>query len=325
MTSTGAPPAPAAIPTPRSRRGLVAGVAVIVVLLLVVAGLYAAKLGPFAGKGSSGPSGSSAPPFAGGFTDGELITINFTGPTLCTPSLTSFYTNQSAAAAVTNCEVGEANQNALAEYPQWLLVPAFAGLGAFGLSAYGGTADGYGVFSNQTVYTDCGAGASPTACADTPPHLYSPTFASIERDAGQSSGVGGKPLGVLPAPSEDTLLNTSPAFPSTEWGSIIVFVFDPDIFPDRLEPECAVVVASNLTPANGNCLTSFAALERALSTYSSSVLTANGNNPVWRASGSKQVQALIVGGAAADEATQLNANLYYPYSTEPGAPSSFPS
>lgn len=316
----GTPPSAAA--RSRSLRGPLVVATVVVVLGVTLAGLYVGKLGPFASHATPPPS---TPQFAGAFTGGAVVTLNFTGAESCAPSLLSLYPSATAAAGVTGCEVDSANQNQVPDQvPQWILVPAFAGMSVFGLSSLGASSGGFGVYSGSAVLTDCPSGAHASGCADTPGLLYSPTFVSVERDDNLSSGVGGEPTGVLPAPAFDTLLNTSGSFPNVEWGSIYVFVFDPNIFPDRANATCTKVVATSLANPTGNCLSSMAALQRALATNSSGVLLANGNSPLWRASGSSELQAVLVGGAAASQSQLLNSNVYVPYSVAVGAPSSFP-
>ncbi|HEV2449478.1 MAG TPA: hypothetical protein VGU43_03590, partial [Thermoplasmata archaeon] len=192
------------------KRGLLVAVALVVVVAVALAGLYVGKVGPFASMRA--PS-HTPPPFAAGFAGGAVVTLNFTGAENCEPSLLSFYPSATAASAVTNCEVDSANQNQVPDQvPQWILVPAFAGMSVFGLSALGASSGGFGVYSGSPVLTDCPAAASASACADTPAHLYSPTFVTVEQDANLSSGVAGEPAGVLPAPAFDTLLNTSGTF-----------------------------------------------------------------------------------------------------------------
>jgi hypothetical protein len=315
------PPAPA--PSPKSRTLLGVILVVIVVIIVAVAGLYVAKVGPFATK-----KAAATPPIEAGFAQGQVVTFQFTGNYTCTPSLSSLFPSQSSVSSTTNCEVGMANQNAVQQVPEWVLVPAFAGLSAFGLAALGANSRGFPVFSSSAVLTDCGAGGGPTGCADHPTYLYSPSFTTVEQFTNASSGYGGLPEGVLPTPAHDGLLNISGAYPNVEWGMIVVLVFDPNIFPDRTTGTCSAATPSNLTSATGNCLTSIGALDRALTTYSSSVARANGGspgNPVWKALAGNGLQILIPGAVSVAQANNLNANLYVPFSVATGAPSSFPT
>jgi hypothetical protein len=320
-TPDASPPTPA--PSPKSRTLLGVVLVVLVVIIVAVAGLYVAKVGPFATqKAAAGPT------VEGGFAQGQVVTFQFTGNYECTPSLASFFPSESSVSSTTNCEVGMANQNAVQQVPEWVLVPAFAGLSAFGLSSLGANSRGFPVYSSAAVLTDCGAGGSPTGCPDHPTYLYSPSFTAVEQFTNASSGYGGLPEGVLPTPAHDGLLNISGAYPNVEWGMIVVLVFDPNIFPDRATGGCTAVTPSNLASATGNCLTSIAALDRALTTTSSSVTTVNGGspgNPVWKALAGNGLQILIPGDVSVTQVNNLNANLYVPFSVGTGAPSSFPS
>ncbi|MCI4346349.1 MAG: hypothetical protein L3K07_06305 [Thermoplasmata archaeon] len=314
---------PTPTPPPKSRTLLAAILVVFVVIVVAVAGLYVAKVGPFAATKST-PTQQSA-----GFTLGQVVTFQYTGNFNCSPSLVSFYPSATAAAASTGCEVGAANQNTFPDQiPEWLLIPAFAGMSVFGLGSLGASARGFAMVGNAALPPDCGAGGTPTACVDHPTNLYSPTFATIEQFTNASTGYGGLPEGVLPVPAHDQLVNTSPNTPNVEWGTIVVLVFDPNIFPDRATGACTASTPSNLSSATGNCLTSLAALERAVGTHSSAVVGANGGNPgnpVWKALGGGGPQVLVLADPSVSEINNLNSNLYIPFSTQPGAPSSFPT
>ncbi|MCI4363522.1 MAG: hypothetical protein L3K13_04370, partial [Thermoplasmata archaeon] len=157
---------------------------------------------------------------------------------------------------------------------------------------------------------------------------YSPSFTTVEQFTNTSSGYGGLPEGVLPIPAHDNLVNTSANTPNVEWGTIVVLVFDPNIFPDRATGTCAATTTSNLSSPTGNCLNSFAALSRALDTSSSSVARANGGspgNPIWKSLSGSGLQVVVPGDINIAQLNNLNANLYIPFSTQPGAPSSFPT
>lgn len=321
-TASGTPPATASpVPAPRKRSslGLIVA-AIVIVVVVIVAGLYFAKVGPFA---TSSPA--PAPQQAGGFTKGAVVTFVYTGAYSCTPALLSFFPNETTAASKTNCEAGAADQSAIQQVPEWVLVPAFAGLSIFGVTALNATARGFPTFQASPLLTDCGAGGSPTACSDHPAYLYSPAFTAVEEYINITSGYGGLPEGVLPTPAHDHLIDTAPTFPNVQWGTIVVLVFDPDIWPDRATGTCSAVVASNLSSPKANCLVSLTALEAALTTESSAVAAANGGNPIWQALGSPTEQVVVPGDVTVTELNNLNANLYIPFSVQPGAPASFPS
>jgi len=89
---------------------------------------------------------------------------------------------------------------------------------------------------------------------------------------------------------------------------------------------CTRGVASNLTDPTGNCLTSYAALERALTTSTNAMASANatftGGNPIYGALGKPATQVVVPGATTLAELTNLNANLYIPFSVQPGLPGS---
>ena len=318
------PSAPPGMPSTPPKRSpiLVVVVVIIVAIVVAIAGLYFAGVGPFA---KSTPS----PLEAGGFTKGSVVTFVYSGTYECVPGLLTFYPGQTLANTTANsCEVGNASQSAVVQVPEWVLVPAYAGLSIFGVTALGANARGFPVFESSAVLTDCGAGGSPTGCSDHPNYLYSPAYTAVEQSLGITTGYGTLPEGVLPTPAHDHLIDTAASFPNIEWGTIVVLVFDPNIFPDRATGSCSTVVTSNLSSPTGNCLTSLAALEAALTTQSTSVATANSGNHIWttlRNSGAVDLQVLVPGDVTVSQINNLDSNLYIPFSVQPGAPSSFPT
>ncbi|HEV2316145.1 MAG TPA: hypothetical protein VGV89_01030 [Thermoplasmata archaeon] len=332
-----AAPTPAAAPPAappaksRVRAAAIAVVAIVIVIVVVLAGLYYAKIGPFA-------SSSSVALEEGGFTLGQVVTFTYNGTNtyLCTPGMSTMFPGNStatAAAGTTMCEVGNAQQNAIFQVPEWVLVPAFAGLSVFGVSALGASSDGFPTMNGTTVLTDCGAGGTKAACVDHPTYLYSPLFVAVEQSIGKPGGYGGLPPGVLPTPAHDHVINTSTDYPNVQWGTIAVLVLDPNILPDRASGACTATVHSNLSNPIGNCLTSLAALDRAATTCSSSVVAYNTAtaNPIWKtlnglAKGTVCDQVVVPGDLTIPQINaNLNGNLYIPFKVTPGAPSSFPS
>ncbi|MCI4366140.1 MAG: hypothetical protein L3K08_00125 [Thermoplasmata archaeon] len=288
------------------------GLAVGSILLVTLGTLYGLGLEPFARNSSPpAPSGTS-----GGFSLGQAVTLEYSGGSECTPSLGQLYPAELALNATTHCEMGDAVQGAIRnEVPQWLLVPAFAGLSAFNDLAAGATSQGFPSFSGAPVLTDCAAGPSPLRCPQTPTVLYSPNFVDLETIANLTGGLNGLPMGLLPTPAHDVLVNTTgDRTDPVPWGTIIVLVFDPNIFPQRTNGACAATVASNLTIPTGHCLTTVTALDQALVTSSSSVTAINGgsaNNSVWKAFGSPVDQVYVVNDFTPhDVDTELNSNLY---------------
>lgn len=310
----------------------IAVVAIVIVVGVVLGTLYAYKVGPFARS-------SSTPPLEeAGFTMGQVVTFTYNGTNtfLCTPGMSTMFPGNataSAAAAKTSCEIGNASQNAVLQIPEWVLVPAYAGLSIFGVPALGSSADGFPSVNGTPILTDCGAGGTMAACTDHPTYLYSPFFTDVEMQNGLPSGYGGLPLGVLPTPSHDHVINTSTTYPNVEWGTIAVLVLDPNILPNRATGQCTATVNSNLSSPTGNCLTSLDAIDRAFSTCSSSVVKFNkaAKNPIWATlnalSGKNVCEQIVVPGdlTIPQLNNNLDSNLYIPFSVAPGPPPSFPT
>ena len=313
-------------PAARRRRWIWVTSAIIV--LIVIAATTAIYL--------TRPTSSSSTTYtSGGFAQGQAVTFYYpsvtaqpgNGSWVCAPPLLSFFPSQRSAANVTPCEAGAADQSAISgQLPQWVLVPAYAGLSIFGVPALGASTQGYAQFNGSAILADCGAGGSPSACRDHPTYLYSPLFTAVEEFLNLTQGYGGLPPGVLPTPTHDHLLNTSTTYPDIPWGSIVVLVLDPNILPSRTTGLCTQVVPSNLSSPTGNCLNSISALDRALATLSSSVVNANGgarNNPIWEALGGPTVQVIVPGDLTIPQINTLNMNFYDWFGVSPGAPSTF--
>lgn len=325
-TDAAPPPTPVAR-TPKSRTWIIVG-AVVVVAVVVVAGLYFADPGLFGVKGT-------APAEAGGFAQGQVVHFTYSGQWECKPVLSVLVPGvASAASNVTQCGVISANVNSVepTQLPEWVIVPAFAGLSIFGVTALGATAAGFPQFKasggTSVVATDCGGGGSPTGCADHPTYLYSPLFAAVENYLNLTTGYGSLPLGVLPTPAHDHLVNTSTSYPNIPWGTIVVLVLDPNIWPDRATAQCTATVTSNLTSPTGNCLTSIAALDRALLTSSTAVGTAGSfsDNKIWKALGGPSAQVIVPGDVTIPQINNLDSNLYIWFPVDPGPPTTgFPS
>ncbi|MGB6501378.1 MAG: hypothetical protein WBG19_08280 [Thermoplasmata archaeon] len=296
-------------------------VAVVLILLLAGAIVYVVDFDP-----GRSPGKPSAPEEAVGFTQGHVVTFVYSAPFNCTPNLTTFYAGESSAAnASGGCEIGDANQGAVpAQIPEWILVPAFAGMTTFGLTSMGASSDGFPQFDGSVLLTGCGAGGTVGACPDHPHELYSPDFTAAEQHLGITTGTEGLPEGVLPTPAHDLLLDTATTYPNVAWGSIVVFVFDPNIFPKRSNGDCTQVVPSNLSSPTADCLTSFTALATAFGTNTNATANANttlGGNALFEALGEPSAQVVVVGASGLSDLMNLNANLYTPFSVQPGLPS----
>jgi hypothetical protein len=302
------------------------GAVVVVVILVIAGGLAYYYVVKQPASGTSTPA-LNASLEMGGFDNGQIVTFLYNGTTSeqCTPSLTTLFPgdpNASLAAAKTGCEVGAADQNAVVQTPQYILVPAFAGLSIFGVTALHATSQGFPTVNGTTLLTQCGAGGTPTACPSHPTYLYSPDFTAVENHLGLD-GYGGLPPGLLPTPAHDHLINSPSTVSNIYWGITVVLVFDPNIYPAQSSPTCVASVHSNQSNPTANCLTSFSALQAAMKTCSSSAASFNNAtaNPIWQTLQSGCDQVVVPGGNLGD----LNGNLYIPFSVMPGAPPMFPS
>jgi hypothetical protein len=294
--------------------------AVVVVILLVVAGsgyaLYATK--PSSTSTTTATSVSTLVTtstatvrlfMSGGLYNGSVVTFIYQYNYKCVPSLLEFFANQTAAAQKTDCEVGAGNSTAeQGAAPLWVVVPAFAGLSIFGVPSLGATTQGFPTFDNQTILTDCGASGTPSGCPDHPLLLYSPFFTAVEQHLGINSGIFGLPEGVLPTPAHSHVIDC--CFKTIPWYTVVVLDFDPNIFPNPVTGECTQVVPSNLTNPTQNCLNTYSALINALTTKSSSVASANTNNPIWQTLGDPPIQIVVPGAATAVQLSNANSNLF---------------
>ncbi|MGI0090985.1 MAG: hypothetical protein ACREBS_04690, partial [Nitrososphaerales archaeon] len=226
-----------------------------------------------------------------GFYNSSVVVFTYAKNYNCTPSILTFFANQTAAAKLTSCEVGAGQSNAeQGAAPLWVIVPAYAGLSIFGVSALGASPLGFPTFNNATLVTDCGAGGTAAGCPDHPNLLYSPFFTAVEQHINITNGYGGLPEGVLPTPSHDHLIDC--CFSVVPWYTIVVLDFDPNIFPNAVTGECTQVVPSNQTDPTQNCLSNYSGLVNALITHSNSTST-NANNPIWQTLGGPTTQVVI--------------------------------
>lgn len=325
-------------------------VAVLIVIIVVGVGAYA-LLGTSSSSNTSSSSSSSesmtssstastsatstASTFAssvilngatsGAFFNSQVVSFGYTQNVDCTPALSTYATNQSEAtlaAAKTACEVGGGNSTAVSgAAPVFILVPAYAGLSIFGVPALGATAQGFPVYNNSPIFTQCGAGGTVSACFDHPTYVYSTVFTSVEQHIGITGGYGGLPEGVLPTPSHDHVVGYTGG-PSIPWDVIAVLVFDPNIMPNGETGQCTAVVASNLANPTANCLTSFTAIANALTTQSSASANANStqNNPIFDTLGGVTTQVAIPGVTAVSESSPANTNLFLYFSASSSNP-----
>ncbi len=254
-----------------------------------------------------------------------LVSFKYTQAPTCTPALSNYATNQTEAAAAaskTGCEVGGGQSSAVSgAIPVFILVPAYAGLSIFGVSALGATSQGFPMFDGQLVFTQCGAGGTISACADHPALLYSPVFTEVEQHVGIKTGYGGLPEGVLPTPAHTHVVGYSGG-PSLPWDVIAVLVFDPNIMPNAQTGECHQVVDSNLTNPTGNCLNSFAAMTQAMGTRTTATANANAtqNNPIYDTLGGPSTQIVIPGVTSVSENSPANTNIFLYFSVAPSDP-----
>ncbi len=289
-----------------------------VVVLMIVAAVGFALYATTPGSGAateyttltkSGPRTLIRPTETAGFYNGSVVTFVYPYQYKCLPSLTSYFSNETSAAALTQCEVGAgsatAEQGAAA---LWVIVPAFAGLSIFGVGKLGASPQGFPVYNNQTVVTQCGASGTASGCPDHPFLLYSPFFTAVEEHLGLRNGYGNLPEGVLPTPAHDHLIDC--CFQTVPWYTIVVLVFDPNIFPNAVTGQCTTSAPSNLTDSSGNCLSNYNGLLRALTTHDSGVATVNANNPVWQTLGDPTEQVVVPGAATVAQIANANSNLF---------------
>ena len=257
---------------------------------------------------------SSTPGVSGGFLGSKVVTFSYPTPYQCTPSTSQLFPNQTAAAAKASCEVGAPGTFPNNALPVWVVVPAYAGLSIFGVTALGASPDGYAVYHNQTILADCGAGGTATACPFHPTYLYSPAFTAVEQHLNITSGYGGLPEGVLPTPTHDHVVDTDALGQNIPWDTVAVLVFDPNIMPNAATGRCTQVVQSALGNATGNCLTSIAALQAAMVTNNTAEAAANTDNPIWQTLGGPTVQVVLPGDSTVSVIRNPNSNLdvYFP-------------
>jgi hypothetical protein len=252
---------------------------------------------------------------SGGLLNANTVSFGYTQEYQCTPSLTTFgfnATEAAAAAKATGCDVGAGNSTAVSNaLPVFVLVPAYAGLSIFGVASLGASAQGYPVFDNQTIATQCGAGGTGAACPDHPTYIYSPDFTLVEQHIGIHNGVFGLPEGVLPTPSHDHVVGYN-GTQSIPWYMVTVLVFDPNIMPNAITGQCTQVVQSNLPNPTGNCLNSLSAIQAAMGTKSSATANANAtqSNPIYGTFGGVPTQVLVPGVTAIAETSAANSNLF---------------
>lgn len=299
----------------KRRRSISNTVFAIVTSVLVIVAAVGFYL--YAGLSLTPPSNKvirTSYPISGGFFSGSLVEFYYTQNYTCEPPISSFGFNStevSLSSKFTVCEVGAGNSSALAHAePVFVLVPAFAGLSIFGVKQLGASSQGYPTFNGTIIFTQCGAGGSPTACPDHPTYLYSPAFTAVEQHIGIYNGVFGLPEGVLPTPAHDHVVDYEG--PTIPWYVIAVLVFDPNIYPDGATGQCRQIVPSNLSDPTGNCLTSFAALAAALTTKTTANTNANSiqPDPIYSTLGNPATQVVIPGVSIVSENSPANSNLF---------------
>ncbi|MBI3840512.1 MAG: hypothetical protein HY297_00905 [Thaumarchaeota archaeon] len=255
-----------------------------------------------------------------GFYKGQIVSFLYSRDYQCLPALSNYVTNQTeanSAVAHTMCEVAGGDKDALPNAaPVFILVPAYAGLSIFGVPALGATTQGYPVFNNNVVFTQCGAGIATSACSDHPPLIYSPYFSLVEQHLGIHQGLpaafgGPLPEGVLPTPAHSHVVNYVGG-PSIPWYVVTVLVFDPNVMPDGQTGQCHKWVNSNLTNPTGNCLNSFTAIQSALTTKTTATANANQtqDDPIYDTLGGVATQVAIPGVTLVSDTSATNTNLF---------------
>lgn len=255
----------------------------------------------------------------GGFLDGKIVAFEFYTPFECKPSLTELFQNSEeaqAAAAVTSCEVGAPGTFPPNAIPVWGLVPAFAGLSIFGVTAFGSTPEGYPSYDGRTLLTNCTGNGHMPPCPDHPPLFYSPVNSIVERSMNITNGVMDLPQGVMPFPAHNHIVDTAAGQQDIPWNAIAVFVFDPNIFPNPVTGRCEQIVPSSLQNATENCLTSIAALQHAMATTNDAIADANAKNPIWLAIGQPLTQVVIAGASDPSQYRNANSNIDVPFAVK---------
>jgi len=247
---------------------------------------------------------------SGAFFNGSETTYVYTGNYSCYPPVSSVIPNLTTNQSAYGCYLGIKSQQSQA-LPDWILVPAYAGMSVFGSNS----SDGMPVFRNSTVYTDCGAGDYQTRCRSDPSYAYSPQFISIENIIGSKS-FDGKPYGIMPLPAHSHLVNDTFSGDPIPWYVIVVYVFDPNIMPNATNGKCTEIVNSNVTNPEGNCLTSLSAIKRAMETYDNATINANSGNPLWIAFGNPLTEVYIPNDTNASDVGDPNTNIVVPFAVK---------
>jgi hypothetical protein len=251
----------------------------------------------------------------GGILNGKIVSFQFFETFSCTPSITQLFPNNAnatAAAGVTQCEIGAPGTFPSNTIPVWGMVPAFAGLSVFGLTAFGATLTGYPSWNNITIFTDCTGMGSANKCPDHPPLFFSPAIVAVENYLNFSKGVMNLPEGVMPFPAHTHLVETDAGQADIPWDAIGVFVLDPNIFPTPTGT-CSQTAPSSLPNATSNCLISTAALKAAMATQNSALSTVNAKNPIWNGLGKPPYQVVIAGATASSQYANSNSNVDVPF------------
>jgi hypothetical protein len=106
----------------------------------------------------------------------------------------------------------------------------------------------------------------------------------------------------------------------------VVLVFDPNIFPNAVTGQCSQLVPSNQANSTANCLNTYSALQRALTTSDSASDNANcnyGANPIYEALGQPPTQVVVPGDMTVPSLVNPNTNLvlfFSVYNYNPYAP-----
>lgn len=260
-------------------------------LLLIVLGLISLSV---LQASSTFPTETSS----GAFLNGRIVTLQYTANYICSPSVSSIYpgsSNISIISSFTNCTVRTPG-NLYSTFPVWEIYPAYAGLSTFGINSSTSSVDQeYPIYNGAAIHTDCGSEGTPAACNYVPRYIYGSNTFKTEREFNIYNGLnnGTVPEGIFPFQSYDYILLDNYSGIATPWYVVLVRVFDPNIFPNATTGKCTQVAPSNLSNPTGNCLTSFAALQKAYVTKNSYIPTINANNIIWLSDSSPTTQIQI--------------------------------
>lgn len=238
------------------------------------------------------------------FQNGEVVRLLYFSNYACTPPASIVFNNSSNslnASDITSCEMGSSEGvNYTNAIPSYNIVPAFANFSIYGyvgnssiITNYGVSPEGYLIYNFSVIQTHCNAALLNNTCLYKPAYLYSPFYLELQQSIGASNGINGLPRGVMTNPERDIIVPPVKNSTPTLSDKVVVWVFDPNIFPNATTGLCHQIAPSDLSNPIENCLNSTESLQEALNTNNSAVAQINSKNSIWKISGSSLRQAII--------------------------------